>query len=191
MKNSKNRGKKIDAFGIFKKLERRESMNKRGQAALEYLMTYGWALIVIAIVVGVLIFIVSSPAGGVVCSSSDPAKILFKSSNILAGAALTTPASTTAVINIQNATGGAIGTVHVSAATGNFSATGEIISTSTTGTADTDITTVVSGGNMYIMPEYSADIASAATILGSYTFTYNDQFGYAKSAVITCQGKVA
>ena len=34
-------------------------MNKKGQAALEYLMTYGWALIIIAIVMGVLIFVVT------------------------------------------------------------------------------------------------------------------------------------
>lgn len=33
-------------------------MNSRGQSALEYLMTYGWALIVIAIVVGFLIMLV-------------------------------------------------------------------------------------------------------------------------------------
>lgn len=44
-------------------------MNSRGQSALEYLMTYGWALIVIAIVVGLLIYILSSTTtGGAVCS---------------------------------------------------------------------------------------------------------------------------
>ncbi|MDO8427988.1 MAG: hypothetical protein Q7S92_02130 [Candidatus Diapherotrites archaeon] len=42
-------------------------MNNKGQSALEYLMTYGWALIVIAIVVGVLIVISSSSTAGVVC----------------------------------------------------------------------------------------------------------------------------
>ena len=36
-------------------------MNSQGQAAFEYLMTYGWALIVIAIVVGFLIFTVNNP----------------------------------------------------------------------------------------------------------------------------------
>ena len=38
-------------------------MDSKGQEALEYILTYGWALIVIVIVVGVLIFIVSTPSG--------------------------------------------------------------------------------------------------------------------------------
>lgn len=39
--------------------------NKRGQAAMEYLMTYGWALLVIAIVISILVLInpFSSPQG--------------------------------------------------------------------------------------------------------------------------------
>ena len=57
-------------------------MNSRGQAALEYLMTYGWALIVIAIVVGVLVFIVATPTGAVACSSSQPGKLNVISNNI-------------------------------------------------------------------------------------------------------------
>lgn len=36
-------------------------MNKKGYGAFEYLMDYGWALVAIAIVVGVLVFIVSPP----------------------------------------------------------------------------------------------------------------------------------
>ena len=46
-------------------------MNGRGQSALEYLMTYGWALIVIAIVVGVLIVISGTSTGGIVCKSQS------------------------------------------------------------------------------------------------------------------------
>ncbi len=57
-------------------------MNSRGQAALEYLMTYGWALIVIAIVVGVLVFIVAAPTGDVACSSNNPTKLNVVSNNI-------------------------------------------------------------------------------------------------------------
>ena len=41
-------------------------LNKKGQGALEYLMTYGWALVVIAVVIGVLIFmgILKAPSAG-------------------------------------------------------------------------------------------------------------------------------
>src|SRR3989344_8335757 len=43
------------------------SIGKKGQAALEYMMTYSWALVVIAIVVGVLIFmgILRAPVAGI------------------------------------------------------------------------------------------------------------------------------
>lgn len=52
-------------------------LKKRAQSALEYLMTYGWSLIVISIVVGTLI-IISSPSGSSTfkCVSSDPNIIL-------------------------------------------------------------------------------------------------------------------
>ncbi len=36
-------------------------MNSKGQEVLEYLVTYGWAMIVIAIVVGVLVVLVADP----------------------------------------------------------------------------------------------------------------------------------
>ena len=185
--------------GFFlKKLERRESMNNRGQAALEYLMTYGWALIVIAIVVGVLIFIVSSPTAGVQCSSSDPAKILLKSTNILSGVAGTGPVDSI-VINVQNATGGALSQFGVTAGSGDFyiaTGVGEKVGTSSTSasfTADTNITSVVSGGNIYIFPKYDATdgIAAGGSVLASYTVGYSDQFSYFKTATITCQGKAA
>lgn len=44
-------------------------MNRKAQSALEYLMTYGWALIVIAIVIGILWYVTSSATGGVTCQS--------------------------------------------------------------------------------------------------------------------------
>jgi hypothetical protein len=37
-------------------------MAKRGQAAMEFLMTYGWAILAAVIVVGVLWYIIGSPA---------------------------------------------------------------------------------------------------------------------------------
>jgi len=37
-------------------------INQRGQSALEYLMTYGWALVVIVIVVAALVLLVGNPA---------------------------------------------------------------------------------------------------------------------------------
>ncbi len=71
-------------------------MNFRAQASLEYLMTYGWALILIVVVAAVLVFIVGSPADDAVFSSSDPTKIMLE-----AGAV----SGSNAVIRLQNITG--------------------------------------------------------------------------------------
>ncbi len=46
-------------------------MNNKGQAIIEYLMAYGWALIVIAITVGVVTFIVINGADFVEKSEPD------------------------------------------------------------------------------------------------------------------------
>ncbi len=70
-------------------------MNVRGQSALEYLMTYGWALIVIAIVVSVLIVISGTSTGGIVCKSQSSDLVLNTSS-------VTT---SRVIFSLQNATG--------------------------------------------------------------------------------------
>ena len=52
-------------------------MKTKAQAALEYLMTYGWALIIIATVIGILVFVASPTDSGTTFASSDPAKIML------------------------------------------------------------------------------------------------------------------
>ena len=47
-------------------------MEKKGQSALEYLMTYGWALVVIVIVIAALVFLIQpSQVGGNTCSTTS------------------------------------------------------------------------------------------------------------------------
>jgi len=97
-------------------------MNERAQSGLEYLMTYGWALILIATVIGVLVFIVSSPAEEFRCSISDPTKIMLKAYNVpesayrplpsgddhwCSGSSCGAPTGTNKIL-MQNLTGGAI-----------------------------------------------------------------------------------
>ena len=57
-------------------------MNQKAQAGLEYLMTYGWALIMIATVIGVLVFIVGTPVDEFTCTVSDPQKFVLKGYSI-------------------------------------------------------------------------------------------------------------
>jgi len=74
-------------------------MSQKAQAGLEYLMTYGWALVIIASVVGVLVFIINPTSTTASFSSSDPTKIMLKGSSIT---------ENTASLVLQNITGGAI-----------------------------------------------------------------------------------
>jgi hypothetical protein len=73
------------------------SMNSRAQAGLEYLLTYGWALVLISVVAAILVFVVGSPAGDTTFSSSDPAKVMLKAGSV---------SGSTAGIILQNITGG-------------------------------------------------------------------------------------
>ncbi|HLD58044.1 MAG TPA: hypothetical protein VI977_00170 [archaeon] len=168
-------------------------MNSKGQAALEYLMTYGWALVIIVIVAGILFFIAVTPQAGVICTSSDPVKIVLKTSNIGAGTAAATPAVPNS-IDLQNGTGGSISNVGVVGADGSvFSATGEALCSSgtTVCTADTNMATVSGGAEMFLYPEYAATKVSGDPVVSAtYTLRYLDQFNYPKIATITCSGKV-
>ena len=56
-------------------------MHSNAQAGLEYLMTYGWALVLIVTVAGVLFFVMAPPTGSFVCTSSQPEKIIMKQYN--------------------------------------------------------------------------------------------------------------
>jgi ABC-type phosphate transport system permease subunit len=44
-------------------------LKERRQSALEYLMTYGWGLIVVALIMGILIFVTTPSWGAMNCSN--------------------------------------------------------------------------------------------------------------------------
>jgi len=171
-------------------------MNLRGQAGLEYLMTYGWALIIIATIVGVLTFLVGSPAGKVNCTSSDPIKILLKSSNIVAGGTNPAPAR---VINVQNATGGIISGVTVLGAVGANTESGTFdlntapntVANMAVGSLEkANMARVPAGANIYLYPAYNVAKATGDQILGSFQISYKDWSDYNKTVTIACQGKI-
>jgi hypothetical protein len=92
MAKQKNKNPKVPIVGcmLLKK--------NKAQAGLEYLMTYGWALVIIVTVAGVLFFVMSPPAQGVSFSSSTR-DFIVHSSNVGSGsgAAFT--------VQLQNASG--------------------------------------------------------------------------------------
>jgi len=151
-------------------------MNQRGQSALEYLMTYGWALIVIAIVVAVLIFVTSGATGGVTCQSSSQ-QIILKEWSIT---------SATAGFTMMNSTGGNISSLAVSAAS-DFAipATPPVFKNSTG-------TTITSATKNQVFNVTGITGPGVGTLTdASVTVGFTTEGGLAASAVIVCNGTVA
>ena len=145
-------------------------MNSRGQAALEYLMTYGWALIVIAIVVGVLVFIVATPTNTLQCASNAPGKVNVVSNNFA-----TTGAAgiTTGSLVITNVSGGTVTTVLMTG-TSMFAD----VQPSYTGTQTLAV------GNTTLVPT----TRTGTNTRGTLAIRYRDTAGLDQNASITCQG---
>ncbi|MDD5148550.1 MAG: hypothetical protein PHH08_03745 [Candidatus ainarchaeum sp.] len=140
------------------------SKKSRGQAALEYLMTYGWALVIIVTVASVLFFVLQQPASEV-RFSVDSRDFLVRSSNV-------NPVTRDFIVELQNKSGRNMTGATV---TGNFPIfvdsgfsnlpmrSGEIIKIT---------------GNM---GSYSDS--------GSLNISYSSA-GYAKTAKLNAQGKI-
>ena len=161
-------------------------MNSKGQAALEYLMTYGWALVIIVIVAGILFFIAVTPQGGVVCNSSDPTKVVVQSYNI------TKTGGPNRVV-LSNGTGGTLTAYNYVCVNGGgggsastITCTAFPVSPATSGTLSggslvtVNVTLVPNGG--------SGSTYGAMDSNSGVFFAYTDQFGYTKYAKITCSG---
>ena len=93
-------------------------MTKRGQAAMEFLMTYGWALLVVLVAIGALAFF------GVL----NPSKFLPNSCTLAPGFSCTdflaSGGSDTITVRIQNGLGDSLGTVSLWLASSEPAGTG-------------------------------------------------------------------
>ncbi len=146
-------------------------MTQKAQAALEYLMTYGWALVLIATVVAVLVFITSSPESGAV-SSSDPTKIMVKGYSI---------SSSTKQIKLQNITGDLIDVTKVTL-TGNYSAASCSLNGNavTSGVGISPVIEVGRGADLYVE---CSDVTGNGS--GTIDIYYTDFANLQKSVGIT------
>jgi len=86
-----------------------KSNYSKAQAGLEYLVTYGWALILIATVISAAVFIINAPSEDTIFKSSNPTKIMIKG---------TTTTGAQATIKLQNITGGQIKKLAIQDTTG-------------------------------------------------------------------------
>jgi parallel beta-helix repeat protein len=138
-------------------------MKKTGQAGLEYLVTYGWALILVATAIGGLVFVFGSPQDLTTFSSSDPSKILVQSSNYTGGKAR---------IELQNITGGEIKLVSLSSDEYyDCIVNGEYL--------PAEGITISAGGRI------SVECSAEGIETGQLQVDYVDQVGIAKSATVS------
>ncbi|MFH1587222.1 MAG: hypothetical protein ABID38_05160 [Candidatus Diapherotrites archaeon] len=148
-------------------------MDSKAQSALEYLMTYGWALIVIIIVVAALFaFGIFNPPAAARCAGLD--KLLYKDHAVSA-------AGDTITIAFGNGAGSTIDVTGV-AYGGDFA-----------GGADAStITNIGSGGNFSVNNSDALDTAFTAAVTGTYngtiTITYTTDSGIIHIETTTCSG---
>lgn len=146
-------------------------MNNKAQAGLEYLLTYGWALILVATIIVVLVFVVGGKPGGVVFNVSDPTKFLLKASNVSDGKAN---------IVLQNATGGRI-TINNITVGGDF----DLVSTLNGQPVSTPIG-IIAGGEMRF--EGVACMTSDCSNAGEIKIDYTDASNLPRSVFVKSSG---
>lgn len=151
--------------------------DRKAQSALEYLMTYGWALIVIAIVIAVLIFVTSGATGGVTCQSQSTG-IVVKNWAVSSANGVG--------LSLQNTTGSDINVTGVTAA-GSFA----------TGTPQVNGGAIGSGVSVTKNATFSVTgpTAAAGNVQNSsVTVEYNIGTGVSAlpaTAVINCSGTLS
>jgi hypothetical protein len=146
-------------------------MDNTGQSSLEYLMTYGWALILIATILGVLVFVISSPSSGATFTSSDPTKILLKAG---------TATSTDAEIKLQNITGGRI---EVTNSTKSSAFSGAICTLNSLALPTGSSSIQVTGGG-----EIDISCSGVSGSSGTITLEYTDYAGFQRQVAISMGG---
>ncbi|MDP6670324.1 MAG: hypothetical protein QGI60_00730 [archaeon] len=160
-------------------------MDNKGQSALEYLMTYGWALIVIAIVIGVLIIVTeehiptSSTSGGVICQSGSPQMVLKETSF--------NPGTDGVGFTLQNATGGSV--VLVADCVGAAAVDGTYI-TDSSGVAECTAGTITNGGTFIVTTLDAAASGTGSFTGGTATVGYTTAGGLSASVTVNCSGTI-
>ncbi len=159
-------------------------MNGRAQAGLEYVMAYGWALVLVATVVGILVFVATPPAPRV-AFLSNTGKILVKSGSILTDSNVDNVS-----LILQNTTDSPLRITSVtlasdfsdSPAAGNEAATLNGIPISGSLNA-----WIAAGGEMHLK---NIDAPASGGVNGRIDLVYRDTFGLEASAAIIASGSL-
>ena len=148
-------------------------MKNKGQSALEYLMTYGWALVVIVIVIAALFaFGIFNPPAAGTCSGLD--KILYRDHTTAVGGVVS--------LAVSNGTGGTIDTITVVYG-GDFA----VLATGTPDVAAPPAGTEFIINSAAVPP---AGPAAAGPYSGTIAITYTGSTGLVHTETATCTGSV-
>jgi len=144
--------------------------NNKGQSALEYLMTYGWALVVIVIVVAALVFLINpSQVGTEGCTGFTKLPIgNFQFDD-----------ETGLQFKITNQTGRALSIVSFSGTINNGGASSYA----------TDATVTTVGANSEVTVTLDPGTLVAGPVTADLNVTYNDG-DFSRTATGTCKGTI-
>lgn len=143
--------------------------SKKGQSALEYLMTYGWALVVIVIVIAALVFLIQpSQVGGNTCSTTSG--ILITNHQVTSG----TPGQIELALSNQTASTLSNVNVDVNGTAGS------------TVTGNLNILTLGTIAENQIVP-LTPTVGTGAYSL-NVEFTYQDRDDFQRVVTATCNG---
>jgi hypothetical protein len=146
-------------------------MDKKGQSALEYLMTYGWALVVIVIVIAALVFLIQpSQVGGNTCSTTSGILITNHAVSSTGSGGLTMALSNQTATSLTDVGVGVSGVV-------GSSPVSDSNTISTLGTV-----------SQQSFVDITPAVASGATYSLQVTFTYNDRDNFPRTVTSTCNG---
>jgi len=159
-------------FVQYIKLKGRITMDRKAQSALEYLMTYGWALVVIAIIIAALVFLLGQSTTTQNCTMSPAAGALGYIDH-----AVTSDGNL--VIKLRNDTAKTITDINATVG-GDFGSGAATVSTAN----------AVSAAEMTVTKTGNAEWTAGQTYSGIVTFTYN-RSGITHTAVANCTGKSA
>jgi len=146
-------------------------MDRKAQSALEYLMTYGWALVVIAIIIGALVLLLGQSTTAQTCTMSPAAGAIGYVDHQITNDVLT--------LKLRNDSGKTIETT-------DYTLSGDFVGTvSGTETINSAATVIKTSGTLT-----GTNTGAGSAYNGTVTIEYTRD-GVDHTATATCTGKAA
>ncbi len=166
------------------KEEQRMFSHKKGQSALEYLMTYGWALVVIVVVIAALVLLVGGQGNAPVCQNPGSG-FSVSNQNLTNGAALAGGWE----IRVSNITGRNMTFQAPTAApTWTPAVAGAAVTDVELNGAAIAAQTLPSGASAVVTVGNPAALTAGTKYNTTVTLNYTDPDGFARTIPINCTG---